>query len=235
MTGRPWPSTTVSSPTSALSSRRDWTGLGGHGVLHGRPAPARGVSVLAAAIVARFVLLRRSRLRGVRRVAPTPVPAHPCPTPACTMPRPCPTPRRTLAHPCPRPDEALRRVHRRRRRRLRRRARRIVRVPGSQRRRQDLDDADDRLRLAGHRRARSRSSAMDPDTRRAADPGSRLGVVPQQDTLDTELTVRENLVIYGRYFGLPRAEVRPPRRRAARLRPAHRARRTTRSSRCRAA
>src|SRR4051794_13888523 len=35
----------------------------------------------------------------------------------------------------------------------------------------------------------------------------RLGVVPQLDTLDNELTVRENLVIYGRYFGLSRAEV----------------------------
>jgi lipooligosaccharide transport system ATP-binding protein len=31
---------------------------------------------------------------------------------------------------------------------------------------------------------------------------ARIGVVPQQDTLDTEMTVRENLVIYGRYFGL---------------------------------
>jgi lipooligosaccharide transport system ATP-binding protein len=35
---------------------------------------------------------------------------------------------------------------------------------------------------------------------------ARIGVVPQQDTLDTELTVRENLVIYGRYFDLPRRE-----------------------------
>ena len=35
----------------------------------------------------------------------------------------------------------------------------------------------------------------------------RLGVVPQQDTLDMELTVRENIVIYGRYFGLPRKEL----------------------------
>jgi lipooligosaccharide transport system ATP-binding protein len=35
---------------------------------------------------------------------------------------------------------------------------------------------------------------------------ARLGVVPQQDTLDNELTVRENLLIYGRYFGLSRAE-----------------------------
>src|SRR4051795_9246948 len=32
----------------------------------------------------------------------------------------------------------------------------------------------------------------------------RLGVVPQADTLDNELTVRENLIIYGRYFGMSR-------------------------------
>jgi lipooligosaccharide transport system ATP-binding protein len=37
---------------------------------------------------------------------------------------------------------------------------------------------------------------------------ARLGVVPQQDTLDFELTVRENIVIYGRYFGLARRELR---------------------------
>src|SRR5207244_12582743 len=37
---------------------------------------------------------------------------------------------------------------------------------------------------------------------------ARLGVVPQLDTLDMELTVRENLIIYGRYFGLSRKEVR---------------------------
>ena len=48
------------------------------------------------------------------------------------------------------------------------------------------------------------------------DPGAdgpqiraRLGVVPQQDTLDLELTVRENVLIYGRYFGLTRRELRP--------------------------
>ena len=33
---------------------------------------------------------------------------------------------------------------------------------------------------------------------------ANLGVVPQEDTLDNELTVRENLLVYGRYFGLPR-------------------------------
>src|SRR3954464_2543731 len=37
---------------------------------------------------------------------------------------------------------------------------------------------------------------------------ARLGVVPQEDTLDQELRVRENLVIYGRYFGLSRSDVR---------------------------
>jgi lipooligosaccharide transport system ATP-binding protein len=37
---------------------------------------------------------------------------------------------------------------------------------------------------------------------------ARLGVVPQRDTLDEELTVEENLWIYGRYFGLSRSEVR---------------------------
>src|ERR1700730_7419852 len=32
----------------------------------------------------------------------------------------------------------------------------------------------------------------------------RLGVVPQEDALASEVAVRENLVIYGRYFGLSR-------------------------------
>jgi lipooligosaccharide transport system ATP-binding protein len=43
------------------------------------------------------------------------------------------------------------------------------------------------------------------------DPGAdgaeikaRMGVVPQQDTLDFELTVYENILVYGRYFGLPK-------------------------------
>jgi lipooligosaccharide transport system ATP-binding protein len=35
----------------------------------------------------------------------------------------------------------------------------------------------------------------------------RLGVVPQEDTLDVDLSVRENLLVYGRYFGLPRAVI----------------------------
>jgi lipooligosaccharide transport system ATP-binding protein len=36
---------------------------------------------------------------------------------------------------------------------------------------------------------------------------ARLGVCPQEDTLDIELNVRDNLVVYGRYFGIPRGEV----------------------------
>ncbi len=37
---------------------------------------------------------------------------------------------------------------------------------------------------------------------------ARLGVVPQDDNLDLELSVFENMVIYGRYFGIPRATIR---------------------------
>ena len=47
---------------------------------------------------------------------------------------------------------------------------------------------------------------LDPVTN-GADIRARLGVVPQQDTLDMELTVRENIIIYGRYFGLPRSDL----------------------------
>jgi lipooligosaccharide transport system ATP-binding protein len=36
---------------------------------------------------------------------------------------------------------------------------------------------------------------------------SQLGVVPQSDNLDMELRVRDNLIVYGRYFGIPRSEV----------------------------
>jgi lipooligosaccharide transport system ATP-binding protein len=46
---------------------------------------------------------------------------------------------------------------------------------------------------------------LDPDADGPRIRG-RLGVVPQQDTLDTEISVRDNLVIYGRYFGLKRSE-----------------------------
>ncbi len=37
---------------------------------------------------------------------------------------------------------------------------------------------------------------------------SRLGVIPQEENLDLELTVTENLVMYGRYFDMSRSEIR---------------------------
>jgi lipooligosaccharide transport system ATP-binding protein len=43
---------------------------------------------------------------------------------------------------------------------------------------------------------------MDPRTQ-ARQIKTRLGVVPQIDNLDTELTVRENLEMYARYFDIP--------------------------------
>jgi lipooligosaccharide transport system ATP-binding protein len=49
---------------------------------------------------------------------------------------------------------------------------------------------------------------LDP-ARDGSEIRARLGVVPQQDTLDMELTVRENIVIYGRYFGLSRKDLGP--------------------------
>jgi lipooligosaccharide transport system ATP-binding protein len=48
---------------------------------------------------------------------------------------------------------------------------------------------------------------LDPD---ADGPAirARLGVVPQESNLDSELPVDENLLIYGRYFGLPRSTIK---------------------------
>jgi lipooligosaccharide transport system ATP-binding protein len=43
---------------------------------------------------------------------------------------------------------------------------------------------------------------------RGADIRGRIGSVPQDDALDNELTVRENLIVYGRFFGLARNVVR---------------------------
>src|ERR1700761_4246433 len=48
---------------------------------------------------------------------------------------------------------------------------------------------------------------MDPDVE-GPKIRARIGVVPQADLLDAELTVRQNLQVYGRYFGLSRAHVR---------------------------
>ncbi|WP_346007361.1 ABC transporter ATP-binding protein [Janibacter terrae] len=48
---------------------------------------------------------------------------------------------------------------------------------------------------------------LDPVTNGAA-IRARLGNCPQQDNLDEEITVEENLYVYGRYFGLPRRVIR---------------------------
>ena len=48
---------------------------------------------------------------------------------------------------------------------------------------------------------------QDPATH-GAEIRARLGVVPQDDSLDLELTVRENLLVYGRYFGLSKPVIR---------------------------
>ncbi len=47
---------------------------------------------------------------------------------------------------------------------------------------------------------------LDPD-QAGPEIRAQLGVVPQQDNLDDELKVRENLLVYGRYFGIPRRVV----------------------------
>ncbi len=49
---------------------------------------------------------------------------------------------------------------------------------------------------------------MDPRTD-ASRIKARMGVVPQQDNLDTEITVRENLLMYARYFDIPGRLARP--------------------------
>ena len=49
---------------------------------------------------------------------------------------------------------------------------------------------------------------QDPD-QAGADIRARLGVVPQEDNLDLELSVADNLYVYGRYFGISRRELRP--------------------------
>ncbi len=49
---------------------------------------------------------------------------------------------------------------------------------------------------------------LDPNTQGRA-IRSRLGVVPQEDNLDLELTVAENLYIYGRYHDMKKSDINP--------------------------
>ena len=48
----------------------------------------------------------------------------------------------------------------------------------------------------------------EPVPRRAREARRRVGVVPQFDNLDPDFTVEENLVVYGRYFGIREGEIR---------------------------
>ncbi len=43
--------------------------------------------------------------------------------------------------------------------------------------------------------------------RNAREARLRVGVVPQADNLDPDFTVAENLLVYGRYFGIPDSEI----------------------------
>jgi lipooligosaccharide transport system ATP-binding protein len=56
----------------------------------------------------------------------------------------------------------------------------------------------------GKLRVLGRDPAVDGAAIRA-----KLGVVPQEDNLDNELSVYENLLVYGRYFDLPRSVIKP--------------------------
>ncbi|HXD27820.1 MAG TPA: ABC transporter ATP-binding protein [Arthrobacter sp.] len=49
---------------------------------------------------------------------------------------------------------------------------------------------------------------LDPE-QQGPEVRAHLGVVPQEDNLDQELKVRDNLIVYGRYFGLPLSYLRP--------------------------
>ena len=51
-------------------------------------------------------------------------------------------------------------------------------------------------------------NGMDPEVQ-GPEVRANLGVVPQQDNLDSELRVRDNLIMYGRYFGLPYSYLKP--------------------------
>ncbi len=80
----------------------------------------------------------------------------------------------------------------------------VPRAARAERRRQDHDDAHDHGADHADRPASSPCSARRP-ARSAAAQKARIGLVPQDDNLDPDLSVRQNLDVYGRYFSLPRA------------------------------
>jgi lipooligosaccharide transport system ATP-binding protein len=68
------------------------------------------------------------------------------------------------------------------------------------------------MRLIGGTSLRTSGSltvmGLDPEER-GPEVRAHLGVIPQQDNLDEELRARDNLIVYGRYFGLPMSYLRP--------------------------
>jgi lipooligosaccharide transport system ATP-binding protein len=109
--------------------------------------------------------------------------------------------------------------------------RRMFRSPRPERCRQDDDAALlPRADRSGQRDHRARRPAV-PQAARAA--RVRVGVVPQLDNLDPDFTVTENLVVYGRYFGIPNATLAPRIPSCSNLQ-ASRPRATSAFERCRA-
>ena len=100
-----------------------------------------------------------------------------------------------------RSGQALRGHRGGRRDRLRRSGRPLLRLPGPQRRGQDHDDEDD-LRPCWV--DEGELSVLGLDIRRKRrEVKARIGVVPQEQNLDRELTVRENLDVQALYHGRP--------------------------------
>ena len=118
--------------------------------------------------------------------------------------------------------KSLRRQRSRARPDLRDPSRRMLRPARPERRRQD----DDAALLPRPDRSRRRHDQLvgEPVPKAAREARIRVGVVPQMDNLDPDFTVRENLLIYGRYFGIAARDARRAHSAAARIRRTRRAR-----------
>jgi len=106
----------------------------------------------------------------------------------------------------PRPAQELRFAHGRGRDRLRDPGRGVLRFPWTERRREDDDRQDDPLRLS--------RNLGNPDRQRPAGAHQQralkkmTGIIPQEITLDVDLTVYENLIIFSKFFDIPRREAK---------------------------
>jgi ABC-type Na+ transport system ATPase subunit NatA len=97
------------------------------------------------------------------------------------------------------------------------RPRRMLRPARPQRRRQDHHAA--LLPRPHGARRRQHPPRRRPVPEQAREARRRVGVVPQFDNLDPDFTAAENLLVYGRYFGIADAEIRPHPRPARIRRP----------------